>query len=159
MLLSKGCIYGLRSSLFLASQENDEYVSIREMSEKLDISFHFLTKILQQLTSTGLMESHKGPKGGIRLTKSGSEVNLFEIVAAIDGVELFTECALGLPGCGVKKPCPLHEKWAGTRDGIRYMLENTNLMELAKKGKEQNLRITEHGGFEWLLNNDCNDAS
>ncbi len=150
MLLSKACVYGLRSSLFLASHEGDGYISIREMSEKLDISFHFLTKILQQLTSAGLMESHKGPKGGVRLTKSGSEVSLFEIVAAIDGTELFTECALGLPGCGVKKPCPLHDKWADTRDGIRLMLEGTNLVELAKKGKKENLRITEDGGFEWI---------
>ena len=150
MLLSKACVYGLRSSLFLASREADGYISIREMSEKLDISFHFLTKILQQLTSAGLMESHKGPKGGVRLTKSGSEVSLFEIVAAIDGIELFTECALGLPGCGVKKPCPLHDKWADTRDNIRVMLESTNLVELAKKGKAENLRITEDGGFEWI---------
>lgn len=150
MLLSKACVYGLRSSLFLASRKADGYISIREMSEKLDISFHFLTKILQQLTSAGLMESHKGPKGGVRLTKSGSEVNLFEIVAAIDGTELFTECALGLPGCGVKKPCPLHDKWADTRDGIRVMLESTNLVELARKGKAENLRITEDGGFEWV---------
>lgn len=149
MLLSKACIYGLRSSLYLASNQNGEYVSIRTMSDKLQISFHFLTKVLQQLTTAGLMESHKGPNGGVRLTRAGTEVNLFEIVAAIDGIELFTECALGLPGCGVKKPCPLHEKWAGTRDGIRVMLENTSLVELAEKGKALNLRITDNGGFEW----------
>ena len=150
MLLSKACVYGLRSSLFLASNHGNGYVSIREMSEKLDISFHFLTKILQQLSSAGLMESHKGPKGGIKLTKSGTEVSLYEIVAAIDGVELFTECALGLPGCGTGKPCPLHDKWAGTRDGIKQMLESTNLVELAEKGKKKNLRITDDGNFEWV---------
>lgn len=149
MLLSKSCVYGLRASLFLAANQNREYVSIREMSEKLNISFHFLTKILQQLTAAGLMESYKGPNGGIRLTKAGSDVNLYEIVAAIDGVELFTECALGLPGCGTEKPCPLHEKWAETRDGIRVMLERTNLVELAKQGKKENLRITADGSFEW----------
>lgn len=149
MLLSKSCVYGLRASLFLASNQNGEYISIREMSEKLDISFHFLTKILQQLTAAGLMESHKGPKGGVRLIKAGSEVTLFEIVVAIDGSDLFTECALGLPGCGTKQPCPLHDKWAVTREGIRGMLERTTLLELADKGKEMNLRITEDGGFEW----------
>lgn len=149
MLLSKSCIYGLRASLFLASNQNGEYISIREMSDKLDISFHFLTKILQQLTAAGLMESYKGPNGGVRLTKSGSEVSLFEIVEAIDGKDLFTECALGLPGCGTEKPCPLHDKWADTRDSIRAMLENTNLVELAKKGKDLNLRITADGGYEW----------
>lgn len=149
MLLSKSCVYGMRAALFLASNENGEYISIREMSEKLDISFHFLTKILQQLTGAGLMESHKGPNGGVRLTKSGSEISLFDIVEAIDGVDLFTECALGLPGCGTAKPCPLHDKWADNRDNIRKMLEETDLVELAEKGKKMNLRITEHGGFEW----------
>lgn len=149
MLLSKSCVYGLRASLFLASHRDQDYVSIREMSDKLNISFHFLTKILQQLSAAGLMESYKGPNGGIRLTKSGSQVNLFEIIAAIDGVEVFTECALGLPGCGTAKPCPLHDKWAEARDGIRVMLEETDLVELAKKGKKQNLRITDDGSFEW----------
>lgn len=149
MLLSKSCVYGLRAALFLASNQNGEYISIREMSDKLDISFHFLTKILQQLTAFGLMESHKGPNGGVRLTRPGSEVTLFEIVVAIDGSDLFTECALGLPGCGTKRPCPLHDKWAVTRESIRGMLERTTLLELADKGRKMNLRITEDGGFEW----------
>lgn len=149
MLLSKSCVYGLRASLFLASHEEEGYISIRTMSDKLEISFHFLTKILQQLTAKGLLESYKGPNGGVRLTKPGEEINLFEIVEAIDGEELLTECALGLPNCGSAKPCPLHEKWAETRDGIRSMLEETNLVELANKGKNQNLRITSDGGFDW----------
>lgn len=149
MLLSKSCVYGLRASLYLASDRGDGYVSIRQMSDKLDISFHFLTKILQQLTAAGLMESHKGPKGGVRLTKPGDQIALIEIVIAIDGPDLFTECALGLPGCGVEKPCPLHDKWADTRENIREMMDSTNLVELAKKGKDGNLRITAEGGFEW----------
>jgi Rrf2 family protein len=149
MLLSSSCVYGLRASLYLAANQDGDYVSIREMSDKLDISFHFLTKTLQQLTAAGLMESQKGPKGGVRLTKKGSKISLFEIVEAIDGRELFTECALGLPGCGTEKPCPLHDKWAETRDNIRNMLEQTNLLELAGKGKEMNLRITADGSFEW----------
>lgn len=149
MLLSKSCVYGLRAALYLASHNNGEYVPIRQMSDKLDISFHFLTKILQQLTSAGLMESYKGPNGGIKLTKAGEEISLMEIVVAIDGPELLTECALGLPGCGVQKPCPLHDAWAKTRDSIREMLEDTSLVGLAEKGKKMNLRLTPGGGFIW----------
>lgn len=149
MLLSKSCVYGMRAGLYLASHSNGQYTSIKEMSGRLDISFHFLTKILQQLNSAGLVESQKGPNGGVRLTMSGEEVSLYDIVVAIDGKELLTECALGLPGCGTGRPCPLHEKWADTRDGIRKMLENTNLVELAQKSKELNLRLTADGNFDW----------
>ncbi len=147
MLLSKSCVYALRASLYLASKNENGYIPIREMSEKLDISFHFLTKILQQLTSEGMLESYKGPNGGVRLTRSGEEISLMEVVLAIDGDYMLTECAFGLPGCGVMKPCPIHEKWAETRDNIKYMLESTSLTELSKKGKEFNLRMTADGGF------------
>ncbi|MGF1671105.1 MAG: RrF2 family transcriptional regulator, partial [Balneolaceae bacterium] len=116
----------------------------------LEISFHFLTKILQQLTSEGILQSFKGPNGGVRLTRSGDEISLLDIVRTIDGDNLFTECALGLPGCGVMKPCPLHDKWADTRDNIRDMLDSTTLNELVKRGKAENLRMTSDGGFEFL---------
>jgi Rrf2 family protein len=121
------------------------------MSDKLEISFHFLTKILQQLTAEGIMESFKGPNGGIRLNIDGNDVYLMDIVLAIDGSQLLTECALGLPGCGTKNPCPLHDKWAETRDSIRVMLEETSLTELVKKGKAENLRLTTDGGFDILF--------
>lgn len=147
MLLSKSCVYGLRASLYLASKGRDSFIPIREMSEKLEISFHFLTKILQQLTAEKILESYKGPNGGVRLTRSGSEISLMEVVKAIDGEHVMTECALGLPGCGVMKPCPIHEKWAHAREGIRLMLESTTLHELSKKGKELDLRLTAEGGF------------
>lgn len=151
MLLSKSCVYGLRATLYLASHGNETYVPIRTMSDRLDISFHFLTKILQQLTAEGMLESFKGPNGGVRLTKPGTEIPIMDVILAIDGPALLTECALGLPGCGVAKPCPLHDKWAETRDSIREMFENTTLTDLAKKGKAENLRLTADGGFEVLF--------
>src|SRR5699024_1688309 len=149
MLLSKSCVYGLRATLFLASNQNGKYTSIKELSEQLDISFHFHTKILQELTAVDLMESLKGPKGGVRLAKPGNEISLLDVVIAIDGEELLTECILGLPGCGVEKPCPLHDMWAKGREDIRQMLESTSLADMAHKGKKMNLRITADGTFSW----------
>lgn len=154
MLLSKSCIYGLRASLYLASKKTDDFTPIRKMSDDLEISFHFLTKILQQLTADDILESFKGPNGGVRLKRSGDEITFMDIVMAIDGPALFTECALGLPGCGVEKPCPFHEQWAETRDNIKVMMEGTTITELAIKGKEENLRLTAKGGFEKFLYNE-----
>lgn len=151
MLLSKSCVYGLRATLYLASREKEEFISIKRMSDKLEISFHFLTKILQQLTAVGLLESLKGTNGGVRLTKPPDKITLIDVVLAIDGPRLLTECALGLPGCGLKNPCPLHDKWAVAREKIRDMLANTTLIALVEKGNRENLRLTDSGDFEELL--------
>lgn len=150
MLLSNACVYGLRASVYLAAVSDDSYVSIKKISNNLDISHHFLTKVLQQLTNAGLLESMKGPKGGVQLTHSSDEIPLLEIVAAIDGMDILTECALGLPGCGTEKPCPIHDKWAEARDEIRKMLSNTSLQDLVDEGKSGNLRITADGKFKWV---------
>lgn len=149
MVFSKSCVYGLRASIYLASKSRDDYVSIKDLSETLDISFHFLTKILQQLTAADLLESMKGPKGGVRLTRPGNEIMLKEIVSAIDGGAIFTECVLGLPGCGSQKPCPMHDMWEGTRDEIDNVFTQTTLFDMSKKGKEKDLRITPDGKFIW----------
>lgn len=150
MLLSNACIYGLRASLFLASTERDSYVSISTISDQLEISHHFLTKTLQQLTQFGLLESLKGPNGGVRLVKPPNEIRLIDVVEAIDGLDVLTECVLGLPGCGNETPCPVHDEWADARAGLRHMLEENTLDELAGKGREFNLRITEKGDFNWV---------
>ncbi len=156
MLLSKSCVYGLRAALYLANQQKGTFIPIRQMSDKLEISFHFLTKILQQLTAEGILESFKGPNGGVRLVRTGNDIHLMDIVVAIDGPLLFTECALGLPGCGVKANCPIHEKWADARDAIREMLEESTLTELVQKGKTENLRLTENDGFDILFKDQVN---
>jgi len=151
MLLSKSCVYGLRAAIYLAIKDNDEYIPIKKMSKKLEISHHFLTKILQQLTAQDLLLSYKGPNGGVKLKKPADDITLMDVVMAIDGPDLLTECALGLPGCGHQNPCPLHEKWASTRDSIRKMLESSSLKLLVERGKKENLRLTNEGGFEKLL--------
>lgn len=149
MIFSKSCVYGLRAMIYLASISREDYVSIKGLSDKLDISFHFLTKILQELTAADLLESMKGPKGGVRLSKSGSEITLKEVVVAIDGPAIFTDCVLGLPGCGSEKPCPMHAMWEDTRDEINEVFTTTTLQNMSKEGKAKDLRITPDGKFIW----------
>lgn len=129
-MLSKSCEYGLRATLYLASLERDGYVSIGTISEELEISFPFLTKIFQKLNEADLLSSRRGPKGGVALTKPADEVTLHEIVVAIDGDDLFEECVLGLPGCGDAEPCPLHDQWSEERDRVEELFRETTLAEL-----------------------------
>jgi len=142
MLLSKSCEYGLRAMLYLATLgdgEEDgeravdptrEYVSIRTISDELDIGFSFLTKVFQQLNDAGLLTSKRGPGGGVALTRRPEEVPLYDVVVAIDGDDLFEECVLGLPGCGEAQPCPLHDRWSETRDSLEATFRDTTLEEV-----------------------------
>ena len=129
-MLSKSCEYGLRATFYLASLDEEGYVSTRSISEDLDISFPFLTKIFQQLNDAGLLASRRGPNGGVTLTKPGNDVALYDIVVSLDGDDLFEECVLGLPRCGDAEPCLLHEQWSDERNRVEHMFRTTTLADL-----------------------------
>jgi len=130
-MLSQSCKYGIWAVLYMASDPDRDFISIREISNELKISFHFLTKILQSLTRAKIIVSMRGANGGVSLARPAKDINLHEIIVAIDGDDIFTSCVLGLPGCGNEKPCPLHNKWVDNREAVTGMCENTNLKDLA----------------------------
>ncbi len=150
MVLSKACTYGILASLYMAREatRSKDYISIGRMSKELNISFHFLTKILQQLTSAGILISMKGPKGGVALKRKPEEISLVDIVVAIDGMGLFTECLLGLPGCGEEKPCPVHDDWANIRAKLFHTFRGKNLAETVSRIDSMNIRLSS----EFLMN-------
>ena len=134
MLFSKGCSYAIRAALLVAVKENREgrkFIPIKELADELGLSFHFLTKIMQVLTEAEIMESFRGPNGGIGLARDAKQISLIQIISAVDGMSLFSGCALGLPDCGEAKPCPLHQAWSKRREELKRMFERTTLATLA----------------------------
>ncbi|MFZ1685601.1 MAG: Rrf2 family transcriptional regulator [Candidatus Zixiibacteriota bacterium] len=143
MLFSKGCSYAIRASLLVTIKETKDgrkFIPIRELADELDLSFHFLTKIMQILTESKIMESFRGPNGGIGLARPSKDITLIDVISAVDGMALFTDCALGLPGCGEKTPCPLHAAWAKRRQDLQRMFEKTTLASLARELATNELR-------------------
>lgn len=145
-LLSQASIYGIRAALYVASVEREEpYVPVRQIAEHLQISYHFLAKVLQTLTQHNILISYRGPNGGVALARPADQIRLIDMVAAIDGIDFFEGCVLGLPGCGEQEPCPLHAQWGLMRDSIKYMFENATLATLGERIREGGIRIAPIG--------------
>lgn len=132
-MLSRACGYAVRACVFLARRHDDSFVPVREIGQALDISSSFLSKIVGELSRTGIVDACRGPSGGIALARPAADVNVRDIIVAIDGDALFTSCVLGLPGCGVEKPCPLHRDWSRMRAEIEASFQAMTLEVLAEK--------------------------
>ena len=131
MLFSKACEYGIRAVIYLAVNQERPFVPIKEISEMLNISFHFLTKILQDLTAAGLIKSQKGAKGGVGLNNSADKITVYDVVKVLDGETLFEECVLGLPGCSDDNPCSLHKHWRNIKLEIQNSLKTETMDNVA----------------------------
>ena len=143
-LLSRSCVYGLRAVLYVASFPGERtHVPIREIADQLGLSFHLLTKILQQLTAAKLLDSFRGPRGGVRLRREAEQISLLDVEKAIDGDDLFTACALGLAECSEKHPCPVHRRWGPLRRELHDALREMTLASLRDPVQRARLHLTD----------------
>ncbi len=58
-----------------------ELVCVRDIADRHDIPLPFLTQILQQLRSYGLVQSTRGSTGGYRLSRSPDQITMADIAA------------------------------------------------------------------------------
>jgi len=140
LLFSRQCEYAIQGVLYLALKPEWEMTSIKELTKRLDIPYHFLAKILQRLANTGLLTSAKGPAGGFALGKQPKDITLYDIVVAIDGDDFMHKCVLGFPECSGRNPCSVHSKWGPMRDEIYQMLVGKNIAEMAREMKKPEYR-------------------
>ena len=132
-MFSKACEYGIRAMLYIAQTSKEgTRVGIREVSKAIDSPEPFMAKILQDLRRKGLVLSIKGPNGGFYMENKHMRISLADIVIAIDGVQLFNGCGLGLKACNEKKPCPIHYEFKAIRSNLKTMLESTALEEFTE---------------------------
>mgnify|MGYP003425240472 FL=1 len=132
-MFSKTCEYGIRATIFIASESyQNNRVGLRDIAKKIDSPEAFTAKILQILSKNNIIHSIKGVGGGFEIPKENmSQIKLSQIVTALDGNRVFTGCGLGLKQCSEDHPCPVHDKFKSIRNELAFMLENTNLEELA----------------------------
>jgi len=142
LIFSRQCEYALQAVLYLALRPQGQMTSMRELTKRLDVPYHFVAKILQDLTYKGLLNSMKGPTGGFALAMPAKDITLFHVVEAIDGADFTRTCLLGFAECSGKSPCAVHDKWAGLRDGLYSILVSKNIAEMAKDMKKPEYRVT-----------------
>ena len=142
IIFSRQCEYGLQAVLYLALKPRGEMTSIRELTDKLQIPYHFVAKILQDLTKKGLLVSHKGPAGGFTLGLPAKEINLYRIVEAIDGTSFLENCVFGFPDCSDDKGCAVHKQWNSIRENIKQMLVSKNILEMTSEMKKPQYKIS-----------------
>jgi Rrf2 family protein len=145
MIFSKSCEYGLQAVLYIA-QHPGKLIGLKEIAANLDVPAPYLSKILQILSKRRILTSVKGPGGGFKLNPQAQNPTLLDIVAAIEGMEIFDRCGIGLKACTDAQPCPIHERYKPFRDDIRKMLSEKTILqygeELKKVGSTLVLRAT-----------------
>ena len=125
--------YACRALLSLALHEADGPTSVRDIAERTGLPQPYLEQILLAVKGAGLVRSKRGVGGGYVLSRPPSEIDLAEIVSAVDGPIQAGD--FGRPhtngACDHEGQCVLLAIWGDVGDRMRVMLEGYTLADLA----------------------------
>ncbi|SOC79916.1 transcriptional regulator, BadM/Rrf2 family [Salinimicrobium sediminis] len=131
-MISKSCKYAIRAAVFIASKASEDVkLGVKEIAREIEAPTAFTAKLLQTLNKHKIVTSLKGPYGGFFCEKYQLNLPVLDVVNAIDGLAIFKECVMGLHQCSDVHPCPMHHRYASTRDEFLKTFSDTTLLGLA----------------------------
>lgn len=126
--------YSLRLMLDLAKHYEDGPLSLKDISERQNISKKYLEQIVPLLTKSGLLTANRGHMGGYRLAKSPSEITVAEVVECTEGSLQPVSCMAGeLNECPQQLECLTLPVWQGLHSVVSEYLQSITLQDILDK--------------------------
>ena len=142
-LTSKGR-YAVMAMADLAKINTDRPTNLTEISLRQGISISFLEQIFLKLKKNNLVQSSRGSFGGYFLTKSPEQINLSEIIHAVEKIKTLgckKESKKSCTGKSVK--CITHDLWNELEIHINSFFEKNTLNDIIYKinNTQQKMRM------------------
>ena len=132
--------YALRLMLDLAMNDSDQYVTIKSISERQEISGKYLEQIISVLSRAGFVKSVRGSQGGYKLAKPAEEYTIGMILRLIEGSLVPVACMEDKPNqCARCCQCATLGIWERIDQAVSSIIDNETLADLAAEQKAKNL--------------------
>jgi Rrf2 family transcriptional regulator, cysteine metabolism repressor len=102
------------------ARSGERPVPIKELAERRQIPEQFLEQLFSTLRRAGILTSHRGVKGGYTLARPAEQINVLEVVQALDGkIGQEADEAGGI--------------WAEGVGSLRKVFSRTTIAEIARR--------------------------
>jgi len=126
--ISEAASIGLHTMAFLVAYP-EKLIPTWEIAQRLAVSEAHLAKVLQRLTKAGLVESIRGPHGGVKLDVKPKDVSLLEVYEAIEGPIPVSKCLFNTAICD-EKNCIFGNMLNNVNKEVLSYLSKTKLIHL-----------------------------
>ena len=138
MAISTRGRYALRLMLDLAMNNTGEYVTLKSIAARQEISDKYLEQIITVLCRAGFVKSARGVQGGYKLARPADEYTVGMILRLIEGSLVPVACMEDEPNqCPRCSKCVTLDVWRQLDDAINNVVDNITLADLVKKQQEK----------------------
>jgi Rrf2 family protein len=127
--------YAIRVVLALVKHGEGTRLSSAEIQQEMLIPKAFMSRIVAQLASHGLVRTFPGRDGGLSLPRPASQISLKDVVEAFEGPILLSECmqVTGEDDCPFQSNCPVRSKWGRVQAAMLREMASISFEDLAKE--------------------------
>ncbi|MHB8095548.1 MAG: RrF2 family transcriptional regulator [Candidatus Aminicenantales bacterium] len=131
--------YGTRLMLNLALRYKDgsETVILKNIGDEENISIRYLEQIIIPLKINKLVKSVRGAGGGYALARHPSQINLAEILHALEGSCCLVECVEEEDSCERQPTCATFDVWKEATMLLKNYFDNLTLEELCRRSEKK----------------------
>jgi Rrf2 family protein len=133
MRVSSRADYGVRALFELARRAGQGPVQSKEIAARQEIPEAYLHQVLGALNRAGLIKSTRGPLGGHELLQTPSEVTVYSILVALDGIDQRTHPHPDGAGAGDV----VHNLWHDLQSQSESFLRAVSLQTLIDRDMER----------------------
>ncbi|MDD1640301.1 MAG: Rrf2 family transcriptional regulator [Methylococcaceae bacterium] len=124
--------YAVTAMLDLAFHSQIKPVTLTDIAARQTISLSYLEQLFSRLRRANMVKGFRGPGGGYTLGGKASDINIADIIAAVDEPLDATKCG-GDANCQKEQACLTHDLWMGLSEQIREYLKGITLDQLLEK--------------------------
>lgn len=124
--------YAVTAMLDLAFHSQTKPVTLTDIATRQTISLSYLEQLFARLRKAGMVKGVRGPGGGYTLSRSAQDINIADIIEAVDEPVDSSKCG-GKANCHNDQPCLTHDLWMGLSEQIRNYLKQITLGQLLER--------------------------
>lgn len=133
MQLTRQADYAIRALLHLSAAEPGNVVQTKEIASSEGIPEKYLPTIMRTLARAGLVRTLRGNQGGVLLARGPEDINLLEVIEAIEEPIMLNRCLREEGECSRESFCPVHPVWDRIQQTLIDRLESTSFADLASE--------------------------
>jgi FeS assembly SUF system regulator len=138
--------YGIMLLTLFARDAQHPMKSARDLSREARLPLPTVSKILKLLARHGLLEAHRGVRGGFTLSRKPDAITMSEVIGALEGPIGVTDCCAPSSDCGIEKSCIVKSNWMKINRVVLEALDRITLAEMTHPIRFESSPVEWKGG-------------
>lgn len=108
-------------------------VGVKEIAARQGIPEKFLEQLISALRRAGLVISQRGAQGGFQLARPAKEIDVFQVMEALEGPFRPVACiGSDEAGCAKNACCATQDLWREAKEALESVFRSTTLEGLLR---------------------------